>query len=145
MIKEYKSQAWSKKETGKIKTSSVELVRSMRRFARGSGETEDEEAPKEPGELGEESKRGEVVGKGKGRKVKKKKAGKTKGVKPRKKNRRKKTRSMRTELRRTGLKEEETSQVEGQTKVHTERNEKVEASRAHTLLEGGGEEKEKRA
>ena len=43
------------------------------------------------------------------------------------------------------MKEEEASQVEGETKVHTERNEKIEASRAHTLLEGGGEEKEKRA
>ena len=90
MIKEYKSQAWSKKETGKIKTSSVELVRSTRRFAQGSGETEDEEVPKEPGDLGEEGKRGEVVGKGKGRKVKKKKAGKTKVVKPRKKIQKKK-------------------------------------------------------
>ena len=86
MIREYKSQAWSKKETGKIKTSSLELVRSTRRFARCSGETEDEEAPKEPEWLREEEKRGEVEGKGKGkgRKVKKKKAGKTKVVKPRK-------------------------------------------------------------
>ena len=56
------------------------MVRSTRRFARGSGETEDEEAPEEPGELREEGKRGEVQekGKGKGRKVKKKKPGKSK-------------------------------------------------------------------
>ena len=90
LVKAYKSQAWSNKEAGKIETSSIELVRSTRRFTKGSGETEDEGAPDEPGELREEWKQGEVQGKGKGkgkgkgRKVKKKKPDRTKGVKPRK-------------------------------------------------------------
>ena len=43
------------------------------------------------------------------------------------------------------MKDEEASQVEEETKVHTERNGTIEASRAHTLLEGGGGEKKKRA
>ena len=49
LVKAYKSQAWSNKEAGKIETSSIELVRSTRRFTKGSGETEDEGAPEEPG------------------------------------------------------------------------------------------------
>ena len=44
LVKAYKSQAWSNKEAGKIETSSIELVRSTRRFTKASGETEDEGA-----------------------------------------------------------------------------------------------------
>ena len=53
IVKEYKSQAWSRGDAGKIKTRSLELVRPSRSLAGRVEEEEGDEIPDEPEDLAE--------------------------------------------------------------------------------------------
>ena len=48
VVRDFKAQAWSASGTGKVNTSSLELVRSSRKLAGGVEEREGEEIPQEP-------------------------------------------------------------------------------------------------
>ena len=71
-MKEYKAQAWSRGGAGKIKTSSLELVRSSRSLAGGIEEREGDKIPDEPEDLAEIERQSKHTARGrKGREKKK--------------------------------------------------------------------------
>ena len=95
LMKEYKAQAWSRGGAGKIKTSSLELVRSSRSLAGGIEEREGDKIPDEPEDLAEIERQSKHTARGrKGREKKKTQPKKKKARKTTPKKRKAKSKSI---------------------------------------------------